>query len=147
MIKAALACLLGKQLQGRLQPEGKPDRENITAPDWAVSSRINSHPGFKEVFFFFFSTKFSSTTRTHSSPPQTTFSLQTELPCLSYSRESISGPISPTPAYKNIISLKYVIHTPQIREKRSRQPETELRRAREKKNSEGETKVTLGSCS
>ena len=58
MIKAALACLLGKQLQGRLQPEGKPDRENITAPDWAVSSRINSHPGFKEVFFFFFQLNF-----------------------------------------------------------------------------------------
>lgn len=73
MIKAALACLLGKQLQGRPQPEGKPDRENITAPDWAVSSRINSHPGFKEVVLFFFLTKFSSTTRTHSSPPQTTF--------------------------------------------------------------------------
>lgn len=58
MIKAALACLLGKQLQGRPQPEGKPERENITAPDWAVSSRINSHPGFKEgvgffVFLFF----------------------------------------------------------------------------------------------
>ena len=52
MIKAALACLLGKQLQRRPQPEGKPDRENSTAPDWAVSSRINSHPGFKEVFFF-----------------------------------------------------------------------------------------------
>ena len=46
MIKAALACLLGKQLQGRPQPEGKPERENITAP------------GFKEgvgffVFLFF----------------------------------------------------------------------------------------------
>lgn len=53
MIKAALACLLGKQLQGHPQPEGKPEREKITAPDWAVSSRINSHPGFKEGAGFF----------------------------------------------------------------------------------------------